>query len=305
MNCASCHDLFGQAGADGLGKAQGIQGQGGGRNTPSVWNAAFQSVLFWDGRVRSLEEQAAGPILNPIEMGMTSRAEVERRLQADPGYREAFAQVFGGKQAVRFDNVVKALAAYERSLITPDSAYDRFVRGDTQALTPSQIRGMALFESNGCVSCHQGPGFSDASKLGGRSALRLFPTNPSEFDRRYNLLADAGASQQQGKNGLWRVPSLRNVALTGPYLHNGAVKELTEVVRIMATAQLGATLTTASAPAPQSTTAQWSPETRTFKRQERRILHEQDIEDIADFLRSISSDALLAARASTENARNN
>lgn len=294
LSCASCHDLYEKAGGDARPTATGIAGQVGGRNVPTVWNTAFQSVLFWDGRARSLEEQAAGPIMNPIEMGMPTAAEAEKRIAADPSYREEFAHVFGAHQPISMDLIVKAIAAFERTLITPDAPYDRFVRGDTSALTPAQVRGMALFESLGCVTCHQGPAFSDASLLGGNMAFRVFPTNATPFEKRYNLMADGGATGRENVRGVWRVPSLRNVALTGPYLHNGSVDKLAEVVRIMASAQLGATLGKDKGAA---RTVVWSPADRSFKREEKRAVSDHDVEDIVAFLNALSSESLVAKRA--------
>ena len=291
LSCASCHDLYKKGGGDARRTATGIAGQVGGRNVPTVWNAAFQSVLFWDGRAASLEEQAKGPIMNPIEMGMPSAGEVEARLSADQTYRDEFARVFGNGQQITLDLVAKAIAAFERTLVTPDAPYDRFVRGDSQALTPAQIRGMALFEATGCVMCHRGPAFSDASLLGGQMAMRFFPTNPTPFESRYNLMADGGATHQSGVRGIWRVPSLRNVALTGPWLHNGSVDKLAEVVRIMAGAQLGVPVGDGTASA---RTVVWSPEERVFKRSERRVLSERDVDDIVAFLGALSSDRLVA-----------
>lgn len=294
LSCASCHDLYEKAGGDGRRTATGIAGQIGGRNVPTVWNAAFQSVLFWDGRARSLEEQAAGPIMNPIEMGMPTAAEAEKRIAADPAYREEFARVFGAHRPISIDLIVKALAAFERTLVTPDAPYDRFVRGDTTALSPAQLRGMALFESLGCVTCHQGPAFSDASLLGGNMAFRVFPTNPTPFETRYDLLADGGATGRSNVRGIWRVPSLRNVALTGPYFHNGAVDKLSETVRIMASAQLGATLGTVQGPL---RTVVWSPAERSFQREEKRSLGDRDVEDIVAFLNALTSESLAAKAA--------
>jgi len=287
LSCASCHDLYRKAGGDARRTATGIRGQIGGRNVPTVWNAAFQSVLFWDGRAASLEDQAKGPIMNPIEMGMPTQAEVEKRIAADPSYRDEFAHAFGADQPITLDLIAKAIAAFERTLITPDAPYDRFVRGDATALTPAQIRGMALFEATGCVTCHRGPAFSDASLLGGQMALRIFPTNPTPYETRYDLMADGGAVGHAGR-GAWRIASLRNVALTGPWLHNGSVDKLSEVVRIMASAQLGATV---GSTAP-TRIAVWSPSERVFKRVERRALSDQDVDDIVAFLDALSSDTL-------------
>lgn len=291
LACASCHDLFAKAGGDARATAVGIRGQIGGRNVPTVWNAAFQSVLFWDGRAPSLEEQAKGPILNPIEMGLASAAEAERRLAALPSYRADFAAAFGD-DAISFERIARAIAAFERTLITPDAPYDRFVRGDAEALGPAQLRGMALFEALGCVTCHQGPAFSDASLLGGNMALRVFPANANPFEARYDLLADGGAAGTKGMRGSWRIPSLRNVALTGPWLHNGAVTELKEVVRIMAAAQLGASVGRAGE---GGRLLYWSPDRHELGRVERRTLSDRDIDDIVAFLESLSSESLKAA----------
>lgn len=289
LSCASCHDLSGKAGGDGRPTARGVRGQVGSRNAPTVWNAAFQSVLFWDGRASSLEEQAKGPILNPVEMGLASAAEAERRLAAAAGYRADFAEAFGD-ETVTFDRIAKAIAAFERTLITPDAPYDRFVQGDVGALSPAQLRGMALFESLGCVTCHQGPAFSDASVLGGRLPLRMFPANASPYEAKYALLADGGARGKSGLRGMWRIPSLRNVALTGPWLHNGSVKDLAEVVRIMAAAQLGASISGGSGPAGR--VLYWSADSRELGRVERRMLSDSDVNDIVAFLEALSSDSL-------------
>lgn len=282
LACSSCHDLYRQAGGDGRPTAIGIAAQVGTRNTPTVWNVAFQSLLFWDGRAASLEAQAAGPILNPLEMGLASPAEAERRLRAEPSYGAAFARAFGD-EAITFARIAMALAAYERTLITPDAPFDRFVRGDAAALSVAQVRGMALFETVGCVLCHNGPGFSDASLLGGQNALRYFPANATSYDEKYRLLTDGGVP------GVWRVPSLRNVALTGPWLHNGSVDKLEEVVRIMAGAQLGrsAKLTAWISPDHALGTVDRSP------------LSEREVADIVAFLQSLSSDSLVAGEPAT------
>lgn len=280
LACASCHDLFASAGADGRPTAQGIAGQHGERNTPTVWNAAFQAVLFWDGRAASLEEQAMGPILNPLEMGLASPAEAERRLNADAAYRGEFQAAFGDAAPITFARIAQAIAAFERTLITPDAPYDRFVRGEGGALTRAQLRGMALFETVGCVLCHRGPNFSDASLLGGENPRRLFPANATPFDAKYRLLVN-------GQPGVWRVASLRNVALTGPWLHNGSVDSLPEVVRIMAGAQLGRSAGLHT----------WLDEKRMLGKVDRSPLSEQEVADLVAFLEALSSDSLRARRA--------
>lgn len=278
LSCSSCHDLFAKGGGDGLSRARGIARQSGSRNTPTVWNAAFQAVLFWDGRAPSLEEQAGGPILNPIEMGLASAAEAERRLAADASYRADFAAVFGDDRPPSFGRLAQAIAAFERTLITPDTPYDRFVRGDETALDAAQLRGMALFETVGCVLCHRGANFSDASLLGGESARRLFPANATPYEDKYQLLL------ADGQRGVWRVPSLRNVALTGPWLHNGAVDQLEEVVRIMAGAQLGRS--------GQLNT--WLNNDKMLGKIDRSPLGDGEVADLVAFLKALSSDSLVA-----------
>lgn len=288
--CASCHDVSG-GGADGRRTATGIAGQIGKRNSPTVWNAAFQAVLFWDGRARSLEAQAKGPPLNPIEMGMPSSAAVEARVGGEPGYREAFAAAFGADRPISFDRIAEAIAAYERTLITPDSAYDRFVRGDASALRPQQLRGMALFQSVGCIECHSGPNFSGASLFETGAPLRPFPAFPSPLAERRDLLADRGAAAGGARQGVWRVPSLRNVALTSPYFHNGSVDELSEAVRIMANAQLGRPV--GAVPADRGLV--WDDGERVLASVGRRApLGDDEVADLVAFLRALSSDRLLA-----------
>lgn len=277
VSCASCHDIYGMAGADGRATSEGIERQTGPRNAPTVWNSAFQSKLFWDGRAASLEEQAKGPLLNPLEMGMPSQESVEDRVEAKREYREAFAQVYGVDAPITIDRIAGAIAAYERTLITPDTPYDRFVRGDTDALTPAQLRGMALFESIGCINCHHGPNFSAASIFDDRSPRRIFPVNPTPYEKRYRLLLKGG------ERGVWRVPSLRNVALTGPWLHNGAVKELEEVVRIMAAAQLGRA----------GHYLLWSERDATMREIDRPVPTEDEVADIVAFLNALSSERLV------------
>lgn len=278
--CVSCHEVNSGAGIDGRTTSQGIGGQTGGRNAPTVWNAAYQARLFWDGRASSLEEQAKGPPVNPIEMGLHSLDEVVARVEMDPGYRAAFASLLGVKRALDIDDVVAAIAAYERSLTTSDSPYDRYLRGDRGALDAAQTRGMKLFATVGCVICHHGPNFSSASVFDARMPYRLFPAFGNGYIDRYGLDRDRGRAGPTASRGLWRVPSLRNVALTAPYFHNGRVKELEEAVRIMATSQLRRRIvaTAADKRAPFD-------------------LSEAEVEDLAAFLRALSSARLAAGSA--------
>jgi cytochrome c peroxidase len=302
--CSTCHPVReGRTGTDGRPTSRGIDGQLGERNAPTVWNAAFQSVQFWDGRASSLEEQAKGPLVNPLEMGMPSLAAVEERVRAKPDYRADFAQVFGAGRPITIDLIAAAIAAYERTLITPDTPYDRFVRGDLTALAPAQLRGMALFQSLGCVMCHSGPNFSAASLFdrAGRvmpvisrtkqeaiiarnSALRIFPAYPVPYEARYHLTKDSGAAPKGSGRGSWRVPTLRNVALTAPYFHNGAVHDLAEAVRIMASAELGRT----------GHYLIWSDSNKVLTRLESPTLSETEVNDLVAFLQALSSDRLVA-----------
>jgi cytochrome c peroxidase len=283
LSCSSCHDIEGGSGGDGLATSRGIDGQMGSRNAPTVWNTAFQSVLFWDGRAASLEEQAKGPMVNPLEMGMPSLTEVEGRVRQDDDYQAAFQAVFGGGEAITIDRIAEAIAAYERTLITPDSPYDRFVRGELDALTPAQQRGMSLFQNLGCVQCHSGPNFSAASLFDARAPMRIFPIHPTPYEVKYALTQDGGATPAGQGRGSWRVPSLRNVALTGPWLHNGSVDDLAEVVRIMSSVQLGYT----------GGYQVWSDSYKTWFELDRPRLTDDAVQDIVAFLQALSSDMLV------------
>lgn len=289
--CASCHSLIEKAGADGLPTAIGITRTPGSRNAPTVWNAAFQRVLFWDGRAHSLEEQAGGPPLNPIEMGMPSNAAIEERVKADPAYKPMFARAFGENAPITIEQITMAIAAYERTLITPDTPYDRFVHGEEEALTAAQKRGMWLFQSTGCVTCHSGPNFSSASVFGQISSFRLFPANDSPYKARYRLTDDKGMASTETPVGVWRVPSLRNVALTAPYFHNGSVNDLREAIRVMATSQLNVVLNNEGIRAQPFV---WHVDRKSFDQYRRRVLSDKDIDDIAAFLDSLTSDRLRA-----------
>jgi cytochrome c peroxidase len=211
--------------------------------------------------------------------------EVVARLSARPDYVAAFDRVFGAGP-IDADRIAKAIAAFERTLITPDAPFDRFLRGDATALSERQLRGMALFEEVGCIVCHAGPGFSRASLLapeGGASGIRLFPSLPSDYEKTYRLTEDLGAAKG-GRAGLWRVPSLRNVALTGPYFHNGSVATLTEAVKVMATVQAGRVVGDGRV----ETRIEWSPETGRITRRTPSPLSEAQVADLVAFLESLT-----------------
>ncbi|GAB4352659.1 MAG: hypothetical protein Kow0026_10340 [Oricola sp.] len=292
VSCASCHDVTKGAGDDGRPVAVGIGGQPVARNTPTVFNAAFQSRLFWDGRAASLEQQAKGPLVNPVEMGMPSLAAVEARVRAKPGYRELFDAAFGEGAPITIDRIVAALAVYERTLVSADAPYDRFVQGDENALSRSQKRGMALFQSLGCKRCHAGPNFSGASLVGPKAVFRPFSVERSPRALAHRLGEDKGRAGKKSEVGIFRVPSLRNVALTAPWFHNGSVTDLSEAVRIMAATQLNALV--GDEGEPPDIEIRWSPATRTLETSERTRVTDRDIADIVAFLEALSGDRLVS-----------
>ena len=243
VSCNTCHNVMG-SGTDNREVAAGVKGQLGGRSDPTVWNAALKPSQFWDGHALTLEEQAKGPPLNPIEMGNTSAAEIEKTLRSIPGYVAEFDRVFG-PNSVTFDNMAKAIAAYERTLITRGSDYDRYMAGEKKAMTPQALRGMQLFNQIGCGSCHTGPDFAGSTPPGTPFRQKFPVYQNSPYVAQYHFLADKGyfeTTHKQADMYLFQVPTLRNIALTAPYFSNGAVKTLPEAVRVMASVQLDKTL---------------------------------------------------------------
>lgn len=245
ISCFSCHNVA-EGGDDHRPTSIGVHGQVGGRNAPSVWNAAFLSVQFWDGRAASLEAQAKGPPVNSIEMGMKDPTAVMDRIKAIPGYKAPFDAAFGKGESLTMDNATKAIAAYERTLITPDSAYDRYAKGDQTALTAQQEKGLNKMAETGCLACHQGAAFAGPGLPAGTGFFMKFPTfGDSPYVKKYALDADTGrftATKNVADKHMWRVPGLRNLNYTAPYMHSGAVKTLDEAVRVMASTQLNVKL---------------------------------------------------------------
>ncbi|MBI5838164.1 MAG: c-type cytochrome [Candidatus Eisenbacteria bacterium] len=248
VSCNSCHNVM-AGGEDNRPNSVGVDGRKGGRSAPTVWNAAFMSVQFWDGRASTLEDQAKGPMVNPVEMGMADHSLVIKRIAAAPGYRRQFQRVFGGRNALTIDNVARAIAAYERTLITPNSPVDRYLGGNAKALSAAAVRGKDLVEKIGCVSCHSGPNFAGPVLESGQGFYQKFPTNEVAASvAKYDLKADAGrfgVTKKEEDRNLWRVQTWRNVALTAPYFHNGSVPTLREAVTVMAKTQLDKDLTPA------------------------------------------------------------
>jgi cytochrome c peroxidase len=228
ISCNSCHRLD-QYGVDHEPTSPGHKGQRGTRNSPTVYNAALHFAQFWDGRAADVEEQAKGPVLNPVEMAMPAPDHVLEVIRSIPGYAPLFAQAFPGEaDPITYDNVGRAIGAFERGLLTP-SPFDAFLNGDLDALSAEQVAGLAKFIEVGCASCHMG------ATVGGLVFQKLGVVHPF-------ATADAGRFQVTGKEGdklLFKVPSLRNSAETGPWFHDGSVGSLDEAVRLMAWHQLG------------------------------------------------------------------
>ncbi|MGE9268174.1 MAG: cytochrome-c peroxidase [Verrucomicrobiales bacterium] len=229
VSCNTCHDLA-SYGDDGLPTSLGIDGQKGARNAPTVFNAALHLSQFWDGRAKDLEEQATAPILNPVEMGMPSPSHVLAVLNSIPPYRHSFAQAFpeSPKPEITFKKVGHAIAAFERQLLTP-SRFDRFLKGNSGALSAQEKRGLNTFVIKGCASCHSGVG------VGGHmyQKLGVFKPWPTPDKGRANVPG------QEQLTGYFKVPSLRNSTETAPYLHDGSIAHLDEVIRKMAIHQSG------------------------------------------------------------------
>lgn len=233
--CASCHDLN-RGGMDGLPQAVGVRGQKGDVNTPTVLNSGLNFRQFWDGRAADLVEQAAGPVHNPTEMD-SNWPQVVARLSGDPAYAAAFARLYGRLEGPAIQD---AIATYEHSLVTPDSPFDRHLQGDATALSPAAAEGWRLFRDLGCVACHQGV------NLGGNMYAGLGVMGDFFRDRgRAPTKADLGrynVTRREEDRHVFKVPSLRNVARTAPYFHDGSVATLEEAVDLMARYQLGVRL---------------------------------------------------------------
>jgi cytochrome c peroxidase len=231
-SCASCHDLS-RGGVDGLPVSVGIEGKQGSINAPTVFNASLNVAQFWDGRAASLEEQVGGPLTNPAELGSTWDSVLEK-LRADAGYQSAFAKTYS--DGIQEANVRDAIATFERSLVTTGSPFDAWLAGDEKALDQQQKAGYELFKNVGCVACHQG------RNVGGNMYQRFGVLGDYFQDRGKLTKADNGRFNVTGSEGdryVFRVPSLRFVAHTAPYFHDGSVPTLDEAVRVMARYQLG------------------------------------------------------------------
>ena len=242
--CATCHDPE-KGFADGRKVAEGIGGKPGTRNSPTVLNAVFNELQFWDGRAASLEEQAKGPLVNPIEMGMKDHDAVVAVVQRDATYATDFSKVFG--RAANIDDIVAAIATFERTVVSGDSAFDRFSAGDPTALSPSAKRGFDLWNGKArCGTCHSigplNPNFTDNKfhNIGVAKGLNLRAlsskaappgtTSTSLSDAEVSELGRFVVDRRSTSIGAFRTPGLRDVALTAPYMHDGSKGTLMEVV---------------------------------------------------------------------------
>ncbi len=235
VSCNSCHALD-KFGVDGEKFSTGFNKQKGGRNSPTVYNAAAHFVQFWDGRAADVEEQAKGPMLNPVEMAMPDGKSVETVLKAIPEYVASFKKAFPGEaNPVTFNNAAKAIGAFERKLMTP-SKWDKYLQGEKNALTAAEKAGFVKFSDAGCASCHMG------ALVGGKmyQKLGLVKAYPNQSDKgRYQMTKSAGDEM------MFKVPSLRNIAKTAPYFHDGSAIKLDGAVKSMGEWQLGKQLSDA------------------------------------------------------------
>lgn len=229
--CLSCHDLT-RGGADGRRFSIGIDGRKGPVNAPTVFNATFNFAQFWDGRAATLEEQVAGPIHNPLEMD-SNWAEVLGKLKIDRDYPDQFSTIY--PDGLTANTIADAIASFERTLITPHSRFDRYLQGQHDALTIDELEGYRRFKELGCASCHQG------KQIGG-NLFQKFGIVRDYFADRPITKADLGrfnvTGQEQDRH-IFKVPSLRNIAVTAPYFHDGSAETLEEAVSIMGLYQLG------------------------------------------------------------------
>lgn len=240
QSCNTCHDLA-TFGVDLKPTSPGDDGQNGTRNSPTTLNAALHFLQFWDGRMKDVEEQVRGPVMDPDEMNMISEGEVMARLGKVEGYRKLFAAAFPGQpQPLTFENMSKAIGAFERILITPGK-FDRFLAGDANALDQGELKGLKTYMESGCAACHMGP-------LLGGNMFQKYPVFGTHAEWTGSTTDDKGRMEEtksEGDKYMFKVPSLRNVAETYPYFHDGSVPDLKKAVIVMAKAELNREITSA------------------------------------------------------------
>jgi cytochrome c peroxidase len=233
ISCATCHGLH-TGGVDRIQFSEGIAGQFGGINAPTVYNSAFNFVQFWDGRAADLKEQAAGPPLNPIEMGHTSFDNIIAALAQDDAFTKEFNAVYS--EGLTQSSITDAIAEFEKTLLTP-SRFDKYLQGDKKALTADEIAGYDIFKQNDCASCHVGV------NIGGQS-YEYMGIKDSYFDYRGTGLTDGdngrySVTKDEADRHKFKTPTLRNIAITYPYMHDGSVETLEEAIKYMHTFQIG------------------------------------------------------------------
>ncbi len=228
ISCNSCHNLS-MGGTDNLKTSIGDHWQEGPINAPTVLNSSLNLAQFWDGRAKDLKEQAGGPIANPGEMGFTHKLAVQV-LESIPAYQAEFKQVFG-KSDIDIDKVTTAIAEFEKTLVTPNSRFDKWLKGDKKALSDDEVAGYNLFKDSGCTACHNGPA------VGGNSYQKMGVVEP------YKATSPAegrvAVTKEDADRFKFKVPTLRNVEMTYPYFHDGEAQTLSEAVETMGRIQLG------------------------------------------------------------------
>jgi cytochrome c peroxidase len=232
ISCNSCHNLS-MGGTDNLPTSIGDHWKQGPINAPTVLNSSLNVAQFWDGRAKDLKAQAGGPIANPGEMASSHTLAVHV-LESIPQYKTEFKQVFGTDK-IDIDKVTQAIAEFEKTLVTPNSRFDKWLLGDKDAITPTELAGYNLFKKSGCVACHNG------SAVGGNSFQKMGVVKP--YKSSSSAQGVAGLTGKDEDRFKFKVPTLRNVELTYPYFHDGAAKTLTDAVDTMGKLQLGKTFT--------------------------------------------------------------
>jgi cytochrome c peroxidase len=228
ISCNSCH-MLDKFGVDGEPTSPGHKGVRGDRNSPTTYNASLHFAQFWDGREPTVEAQALGPVTNPVEMAIPTPDYAVKVIKSMPGYVEAFEKAFpDDEDPVTFENFGKAVGAFERGLITRGK-FDAYLEGDASALSDAEVEGLDTFVKTGCVSCHNG------QLLGGNAYQKLGAVKPYETED----LGRFKVTNNEADKYMFKVPSLRNIAETGPYLHDGSVASLADMIRIMGEHQLG------------------------------------------------------------------
>ncbi len=227
ISCQSCHNIM-DGGADYFAFSVGVNGRKGAMNSPTVFNSRYNIAQFWDGRAADLQEQAKGPILNHVEMA-SSEDEVVAKLLKDQEYVNSFAKLYG--DGITLSNIADSIAEFEKTLITPNSKFDKFLRGDDASMNGEEKDGYRLFKNFGCIACHNG--INIGSNMFQRFGVFMEDNNTNSALGRYSV------TKKENDKYFFKVPTLRNVSKTAPYFHNGSAKTLEDAVKTMGLYQLG------------------------------------------------------------------